>query len=356
MRLLARHMAPGNRIEQLQQALDIARQRDDATETAFCQWRLAEVIGYAGDYARGLELAQAALAIYDRLDDRYGRSRALHDIAFFYGNQGHIDRFIDLTRQSIALKREIGDRIGMANGLYNLGASELLAGNLDAAEEYYQESLAISREMRDLQRVSINTATRSAIAYLRGELEITRNLAEEALDIATDIQNPACKSFAQVALSLVKLAHDEDAATVKAWCEESAGINTSNRTFLVFATHGLTLATISLGEFEAARGAQRALLQMAMVFGGAGALAFCLPTAALLVAESSDLDQAAALIGLADSTPDSPKEWFFQSPLVKTLRQTLIADLGDDTYQAAYTRGTGLDLKQVTVDLLQTLD
>lgn len=355
-RLLPRHMAPGNRLQKIEQALEIARQYENLPESAFCLWRLAGATGYGHNYARGLELAQESLALYQQLEDSFGISRVLHDMAYFYGNQGQIKRFIELTRQSIDIKRSIGDRIGLAHSLYNLGASELLAGNLNAAEAYYRESLAIRREMRDLQGVSVSLSTLSAIAYFRGALDDAQSLAMEALAIATDIHNPASKGYAQVMLGLLKTIREEDYATARNWCEEGSRHNTSNRTYMFLATHCFIVAYTGLGEFEAAQQAQRTLLQMAMTFGGDGALAFCLPTSALIIAHDGQNERAVELLGLACTLPANPLGWIEQSPLVTRLRDHLENTLGSDGYERAWSRGAQQNLRRVTTQLLQELD
>jgi tetratricopeptide (TPR) repeat protein len=354
--MLARHMVSGSRVENTEQALAIAREQNNLPEIAFGLWRMAGVIGYGHNYARGLELGQESLALYQQLNDAFGISRVLHDLAYFYGNQGQIEKFIDLTRQSIDIKRSIGDRIGLAHSLYNLGASELLAGNLEAAEAYYRESLEIRQEMRDLQGVSISLSTLSAIAYLRGSLDQAQRLATEALEIATDIHNPASKGYAQVMLGLLKATREEDYAAAKSWCEEGARHNTSNRTYLFLTTHCFVVAYIGLEDYESAQQAQRTLLQMAMTFGGTGALGFCLPTTALIIAHEGQDERAVELLGLVCTLRSNPVGWIEQSPLVTRLRQRLESTLGSDAYDAAWTRGTQQNLRQVTTELLQEFD
>ncbi len=79
-----------------------------------------------------------------------------------------------------------------------------------------------------------------------------------------------------------------------------------------------------------------------------------LPVAAIILAHEGQKERAVELIALAVTHPLSPPGWMEQWSLLTALRSDLAAELGAETYEAAWERGKQLNLETVVAELLGT--
>jgi predicted ATPase/transcriptional regulator with XRE-family HTH domain len=137
------------------------------------------------DYARGRELCEASLALYNALGDKRGMAHAVLGLTWSAIDLGDIARASELCEQGLALFREVGDSYGVASTLSNLGNLAYAQGDHSRAIVLYEESLALRRALGDTHGIAAslnnlgNTICRSgdyerAIGHLEESLELMR--------------------------------------------------------------------------------------------------------------------------------------------------------------------------------------
>jgi ATP/maltotriose-dependent transcriptional regulator MalT len=115
---------------------------------------------------------------------------------------------------------------------------------------------------------------------------------------------------------------------------------------------GLAVAACGLEDYPAARHNFLAALKRVLAYRDFRGMTIALPVAAILLTQEGQLERAVEVLGLAFHHPASAKTWMEQWPLLTRLRAQLEAELGLDTYTAAWERGKISDLIAVSVSFL----
>jgi predicted ATPase/class 3 adenylate cyclase len=112
-------------------------------------WATAESMWIQGDYRRGKDLAQAAIALLDQLEaatlDAIAARSALAAAEHHLGN---VTRAGELFESAAALARVAGNDFLLATALGGLGNQALEARNLSRARGHLEEAAAIARRRR----------------------------------------------------------------------------------------------------------------------------------------------------------------------------------------------------------------
>ncbi|MEP6942994.1 MAG: tetratricopeptide repeat-containing diguanylate cyclase [Betaproteobacteria bacterium] len=216
------------------QALEIARQEDDAHARAeaveavadaqlasfayadalaryleaLALWRnLSDVHGqvralrsvatvelYVGDYARALSRFEEALSLLRTQHDVGLEAGVFHGLGMVYARLGELDKARQFHELALSRRRVLEDRAGVAASLNSLGVLCLRVGELQRgvapgavvgefhrARQYFEESAALATEVGDLhlQALALGNVG-SAVAFL-GDLEQAMVLFERQL-------------------------------------------------------------------------------------------------------------------------------------------------------------------------------
>jgi tetratricopeptide (TPR) repeat protein len=100
-------------------------------------------------FAASLESTQAALILYQELNDRPGMAQALNFLGNVLIQQKDSVKAIAAYQQSLQIAKEIRDRRSEGNTLNNLGAIYYRQGNYARAIEVMEQDLAIARELKN---------------------------------------------------------------------------------------------------------------------------------------------------------------------------------------------------------------
>ena len=179
-----------------------------------------------GDYRRAEALSAESLALYERLDDTMGRTRALNvraNVARYQGDharaaalyeecltmfralgatpsvavmlnnlgsmaieQGAYRHAATLLAESLAIKRAAGDSRGIARALLNLGEVSRYQDDQDRARPLYEESMLLSRELGDEIGVALALNNLGDVARAQGAYERAMALYTESLSVFQD--------------------------------------------------------------------------------------------------------------------------------------------------------------------------
>jgi tetratricopeptide (TPR) repeat protein len=136
-------------IQRYEEALDLARRRENRSgEGVWLNW-LGNCYADLGDMRRAIELHEQALTIAREIGNRQGEAYCLGNLGNSYADLGQLQQAIELHEQALRIFREIGDRHGEASHLGNLGICYYNLGKLRRAIELHEQALGIAREIGD---------------------------------------------------------------------------------------------------------------------------------------------------------------------------------------------------------------
>lgn len=94
---------------------------------------------------------EAALALYQALDNQQGQAYVLMNLGIAYGSLSDFQEEIAYYEQALPLFQALRDRQGQANTLNNLGFAYASLSNYQEAIAYYEEALPLFQALRDRQ-------------------------------------------------------------------------------------------------------------------------------------------------------------------------------------------------------------
>ena len=140
-----------------------------------------------GEYERGIELHEEAVAIWRSIGDEACLARSLKNLGNVYLDTNRIDHAAALYEESVELRRNLGDANGTAETLNNLGVLARLRGDWAMAATYYEQSLLVFTELQDIQgraRVLMNLGE---VRYETGDYEGATGLCKEGLALFREL-------------------------------------------------------------------------------------------------------------------------------------------------------------------------
>lgn len=166
----------------LQEALELARGKNDPRAGARALHGLANIHLYRGETEAATEALTASLQMRSDAQDEYGVANALNNLAILAANAGDSERAEALFTESLTIRQRLGDVSGVAVALNNLGYMVAQRGDLTEALRLYEQSLASRRELGDRlgQAVSLNN-----LAGLEAQLGAVDVAREHYLESAT---------------------------------------------------------------------------------------------------------------------------------------------------------------------------
>jgi tetratricopeptide (TPR) repeat protein len=165
-----------------EESLEVGKRLGDATVIALALSGMARV-ALRQDLEEARALCRQALEVCDRIDDKLGRSNALHVLGVAAQMRGDLVEAREVMTQRLQLARELGNFAATASEAGNLSVVERQLGNLQRAEELAREALEISERRGDEWTMPYDLNSLAAIAVERGELERAAKLlgAAEAM-------------------------------------------------------------------------------------------------------------------------------------------------------------------------------
>ncbi len=339
---------------QLDESLAIAQKHDDRAQVGFGLWVLGAFTLFVGDYARALTFLEQSLQVFQNLDDRFYIARAADWLGAACGMNGQHENMVKFSQQSLDLRRALGDQYGVAQSLTNLAEAATLVGQYVEAERYAQEMGAIYLEIGSRGWVSRRSVYLAKIAFEKGEFQKAEALAEEGLDILRKTTGGLVLEGGYTALAILGLLAALEEDYVRSWqlCERAV-LKLPPPGFSGLPQEGLAIAACGLEEYRTARHHLVTALRIRAGIRDTRGLVNLLPVAAIILAHEGQKTQAVELLGMGFTRPASAKAWLEQWPLLTRLRTQLEAELGSETYTAAWERGASSNLESVIASLLQ---
>ena len=295
---------------QLTQSLEIFQELGD-------RWGIAQSLAGLGglDYINGrldaaLERTEAAYEIRRAMGDRPAQGRSLNNLGLIHKWLGHLDSGERFHREMVSLQQAIHEYANLADSQANLVQTLNHVGKYDEAYHLAMEALEGTRARGNrTHEAIISIAAGNALLNL-GQYEPVYALVAESLAVVRDkgqrIQEGVLLQL-YGALALVGESYDEAQTAYRSSLEIFQQIA---RMTAVWPLSGLGHAAFRQGDLPEARkqisAAMTSALQSRNFF-----IVRALPTAALLLADAGQVQQAITAWSLAKSYPHiANSKWF----------------------------------------------
>jgi tetratricopeptide (TPR) repeat protein len=335
----------------LEQSLNTLNPHGVRREKAFSLYTLAQIQCFGlNDYQEAEKLFQESLALYEILEDRYGRAQALDGLGDVAARQGKHDEARRCYETGLALRREIGDRWGISVSLGSLGGLAGRLGDYDEARQRFEESLTIGRGLENPQGIAASLHNLSTVAYLQGDYVEAKRLRLETLEICREIGYrwgvaSALKSLGDVACRLGK--YDE----ARRFLQESLDIlkETGDRRSQAYTLNSLGTVEQTMGNHAASQEHFQQSLAAAMEIQEQAIALAALKSIAELLAGDGDIEQALELWAFVVHHSACEQQTRSQ---IEALQTEFRSQLPSEAAAQADARGRILDLNDVAAKVL----
>ena len=161
---------------------------------------LGMVANTLGDFQTGRDLANQALAIYRRQNNRIHEARQLHNLGFSYKESGDFEIALGYLRQAYAMRTELGLQWQAANSLAAIGETLVQVGQLDEGVRLLEQALEVFRRADNSRGEGIVLADLATAHKHAGRFDQARQFALDSLALARARGEPA--GIASLALLL----------------------------------------------------------------------------------------------------------------------------------------------------------
>ena len=298
-------------LAQFEPALATARELGDRAAEAQALAELGRVKGtWQQEYEPGQKYLDEAMVIAIELDDKLRLMFILRQLGNFGFGTGELEQSPEYLEQSLVLAEELGDQESQANALNSLGLTGTSLGQYEEAKEWFARGLAIAEEQGDRTITAMIIGNAGFTAMLLGDFEASKSAALRAAQMAREVGSDYLLSGALtgVARSMIREGNLEDAVEL---LDESLRI----------------AGAMEADAFQA----------------------YTLAEYARIRAIEGEAEKGLEWIGLAKSYPGNeywPRLYF------ERVTDEISGDLTDKQVEAAFVRGSELDLKVVVAELL----
>ncbi|RPI84147.1 MAG: tetratricopeptide repeat protein [Chloroflexi bacterium] len=333
--------------------LQLAEREQHQEETAFILLQLGcHNIFINRDPANALEYLNKSLKLFQILDDKFYIAMVLHWLGYCHGFVSGARLMISYTQQSLDLAKETGNGVLIPDNMRNLAMGELCTGNYAAAERCCKEALAIDSRIGVRMGTAESKTLLSLIHFFRGDLDASCELAEEAIEMsrAVGYQSPMANALA--ALSLSAAVKGDLRKSERLAKESLAGNPTNFGIILGNWSLAVTYASMRMSEL-AWQSLQRAMEHAGSLLSDT-VVAWMLPVAALLLAQSTFPGIAVEIVSTIENHPLSPT-WIEQWDDYKATIDSLRNERCGVAFNAAWERGKTIEIRDI-LEFLQTAE
>lgn len=180
--------------------VDLAQKLNDQHSLATAYCFLSRYYLWSNEYSKALDASVDALAIFEKLDDKYHAAQTNMNIAMILSNQGQYESASRYFHISLNTFREVGDSGRITQVLQYLGNMNVAVQFYNNAIEYYEQALAIDTKTNNtygliadhtgLARVYVNKYKRRRPDSIAEEyLQLSKNHLDTAYALALPLPN-----------------------------------------------------------------------------------------------------------------------------------------------------------------------
>ncbi len=171
----------------LDEALSLARGREDRSAVAHMLFELGNVANDQEDYGAARPLYEESLALRREIADKRGVSAALHNLGVVAAALGDFAGAEQLYGEALSLHRELGNRAWEAASLNGLGGLAFYLGDLATSGKRHEEALPVQRELGDSRGTAFSLRELGEVATGLGDYPAARAHLMNALAIYKEL-------------------------------------------------------------------------------------------------------------------------------------------------------------------------
>ncbi len=344
---------PMRAVQLTQYSLDLARQTGNHRYQGLSLWALGNIKHYQTEFHEAERFYQEALTELRTLGDTFHIALVLRDLSLLSINLGNVDVSLQAARESAQIYRSLGDRTFYEFGLSSLGLILWFGRQWEEADKAYEENIPHLQDMEDRYLLCDDCSRWSIIKMFLGQYETARVMAQSNMELENQLNDIFAKACNYYALGGVALAqgHVEQASP---FLEKAATFikQTGDLTNWAWAAGTWSLALIKLGQGRQAQELLLLALQTGVKLHSYPSLSFTLPTVALVLANTGQVERAVELCGLIDEHAMCGKTPWFEDVAGKTIKE-MASSLTPEVVEAARERGKQRDLFSTAAELLE---
>ena len=290
-----------NQAAQLEEAVALAREEDDAWLTAWCLHWLGQMVGRSEQAAeRAQRIGEESLALAQQTGDAWLIGRALTSLGRSARSAHALARAEGYFRESLAQHRQVRDRLGVAWALEGLGATAFERGNYGEARTYEEERLTIEADLGNKRGMAGALSQLTCLALELGDLEGARTLGERSLLLARQTGEALEVAWALLPLGRLRLMWGDTDGAIALLEEGLAHSQAAGaRAETVDALVALGWAAAGVGAYEQAQARLDEAVRAARDRGYTQGLCAAIEALAGVAAGQGRMEQAAQLFGAA---------------------------------------------------------
>src|SRR5215510_135826 len=170
----------------LEQGFTIGQAHDLQLIVIWIVWERGLTHGGKGEYAAALAGLQEALALSDRLGDKFFKCRVLNTLSWVHGELYNLEEAIRYNREGAEASYKVGDPEIIRNAEINLGDDYLLLGDLEQAQQYLEKVYRDTQQRGRWGEAWQKWRYSQHLYHSLGELWLTKGDAAQALEFAEE--------------------------------------------------------------------------------------------------------------------------------------------------------------------------
>jgi predicted ATPase/class 3 adenylate cyclase/Tfp pilus assembly protein PilF len=308
-------------------------------------WRFWTIRGY---WSEGREWLERALAKAGDLETR-SRVKVLNGAGYLAFYQDDIKRSKELAEEALAVSRRLNDKSGTAFCLSILGLEACRIENYKAAKDLGEQSLALNREIDSAEGIGTSLLVLGLVARDAGDRERAVELFTESLTLSGTSGDQVARGFVLTNLGLV-LRETGNLERARHAFEEALALfqELGDKWGIAFSLSNLGILAWSEHNNERAEMRFRESLVLRQELGDRRGISTSLVGLAAVAAAQGQMRRAAVLFGAAEALRESinvPPPPFIRNVYDQTVAEALTA-LGETEFNASWTKGRSMNLDQ----------
>jgi len=185
---------------------DFAEERQLKKQNADVLILLGNIEHIFGDNTKASKNFGNSLKIYEELNDKRGRAKALNGLGSSYRKVFNLDEAKLYFEKSLAIGRELKDTYIISQSLVSIGNIYGWRFKSDKAIEYYNESIALAKAEKDSYTEALGLVNLSNAYIQKKDYKQSRIHIEEAIKIGDSIENYniLANAYSVLCLNLLK--------------------------------------------------------------------------------------------------------------------------------------------------------
>jgi predicted ATPase/DNA-binding SARP family transcriptional activator len=325
-------------LERIQQHWQLAQKRADKSEMAFVQGMFGWYYSYnTNTLPQALEAMEAAIAYARELNDNFWLPARLNMLYVLHKCLSELEAnsqtdIMHYLQEAMHLQTLTGDGHGRIWTLRALGDFYFIQGQPEVAAQYLNEMQELAVRYRDHYALCQFHGDASTLHFYWGNFELAR---EHGTQLARLVSETGYQVFAENEEELrllLKTVHEEgyEAVNIRPFYENVRG------------DYPEPFLACVLRDWNRAKSATSSIMQHSRNTRRVVYLSV-VGLAAIVLANTGLPVEGVEILAYTLNQPRGHVGWLDEWYLVKRLREQLQTQLGDETYQAAWQRGTVLD-------------